>query len=170
MAAECANFEVRRMAGLLEVSRAGYYRWRAAQEREPLRPSSAGRILIRRSSASTGTLAGPRLAEDHARPARRGRHRQETTVALHMAALGIAGISPRTFKVTTVSDSTASHPADLVKRAFHPDAIDELWTSDITYLTIGDASSPGTTPSWRPCSPDALARHPAQTPVRTQQP
>jgi len=62
-------------------------------------------------------------------------------VAERMAGLGIVGVSPRLFKVTTSPDPAAIYPADLVNRQFHPEGIDELWTSDITYLTVGEGEA-----------------------------
>jgi hypothetical protein len=48
-----------------------------------------------------------------------------------MRATGVAGISPRTFKVTTTPDRSTTYPADLGNRAFATNELDQLWTSDI---------------------------------------
>ena len=120
------------MARLLEVSTAGYYRWRAAQDRPPL-PSQVRRRdldakIISFLAASGGTYGSPRVTTDLHEA---GERVSRNTVAARMARLGIVGVSPRLFKVTTKSDPTASYPPELVNRDFHPQAIDELWTSDI---------------------------------------
>ena len=142
MAAECANFEIVRMARLLEVSTAGYYRWRAARDR-PALPSEVRRAdldakIISFHQASGGTYGAPRITTDLWEA---GESVSRNTVAARMAALGIVGVSPRLFKVTTKPDPSATYPADLVNREFHPDGIDELWTSDITHMRVGEGEA-----------------------------
>jgi len=142
MAAECANFEVTRMARLLEVSASGYYRWKAAQDR-PALPSEVRRAdldakIISLHKASRGIYGAPRVTADLHEAGERVSH---NTVAARMADLGIVGVSPRLFKVTTSSDPTASYPPDLVKRDFHPVTTGQLLTSDITYMRVGDGEA-----------------------------
>ena len=138
MATECASFEVKRMARLLQVSRAGYYRWQEAQRREPLaseqRRADLDAKIVSFHKDSHGTYGEPRITLDLAE---NGETPSHNTVARRMRALGVAGISPRTFKVTTISDPTATYPEDLVHRDFAPEGINVLWTSDLTYLKIG---------------------------------
>jgi transposase InsO family protein len=63
------------------------------------------------------------------------------TVAAHMRSLGIVGVSPRLFKVTMVPDPSATYPPDLARRHFKQETLDALWSSDITYMTIGSGGA-----------------------------
>jgi len=118
---ECANFEVKRMARLLDVSRAGYYRWHEAQRRDPLaseqRRADLDAKILSFHKDSHGTYGEPRITLDlH----ENGETTSHNTVASRMRALGVAGISPRTFKVTTIADPRRATPRTWCNDTSHP--------------------------------------------------
>ena len=144
MAAECANFEIARMARLLEVSRAGYYRWKQSQHREVPLPSEQRRAdldakILTFHKASRGTYGAPRITTDLEED---GSFVSHNTVAKRMRDLGICGVSPRLFKVpTTITVPGSTYPDDLVQRRFDQGALNMVFTSDITYLRIGEGEA-----------------------------
>lgn len=138
---ENQRFSIRRMARLLGVSPSGYYAYVKRSGAAVLTPRQQRRAdlevkITEVHKESDGTYGSPRVT---AELRDQGVMVTEKTVAKIMAALGIEGISPRTFKVkTTVVDPTASFPPDLVNRQFDRARLDAVWLTDITYLSCGE--------------------------------
>ncbi len=136
MAREKANFEINRMARLLEVSRSGYYRWAARQKSElgprAVRQASLDQRVRQLHAASDGVYGAPRITADlHAE----GRAVNVKTVAASMRRQGLEGISPRGLRpVTTIAGVWTHHIPDLVEQQWDTGELNRVWISDITYL------------------------------------
>ncbi|MEU4392041.1 IS3 family transposase, partial [Kribbella sp. NPDC023855] len=117
------------------MSRSGYYAWRRRSTagpgpRQTRREQLAARVA-QAHAASDGVYGAPRITAE-LRAAQVMVTRK--TVAKTMASLGLRGVSPRPFTITTRRDDHAPPRPDLVNRVFDTGTLDRVWISDITYL------------------------------------
>jgi len=123
--------------GVLEVSASGYFNWlrrRQAGHGEPARRHSDEALLahIRAIHAEVkGEYGWPRMHKELlARGIRVGKDRVRKLMQQH----GIKAKTKRKFVVTTDSRHSLPVAPDLVQRRFNPEAPNQLWSGDITYI------------------------------------
>ncbi len=120
------------MCTVLGVSRSGYYDWtgRGLSERERLNDQ-----LDRRITAifveHRQRYGSPRIA---AALHDEGLTYSENRIARRMRTLGLQAIQAKKFKVTTDSKHSKPVAPDLLKQDFSAAAVNQKWTSDITYV------------------------------------
>lgn len=137
--AQKANYPIKRMCDLLQVSRSGFYKWRTNRDGGPTSAQQRRRELDAKVAAchqaSDGVYGAPRILADLRAV---GERVSRKTVAASLRRQHLAGISPRRFApATTVIDLDTAVPKDLVRRRFDRGRLDRVWTSDITYLRTG---------------------------------
>jgi len=117
---------------VLRVSRSGYYAWRVrkpsvrALEDERLRPK-----VVEAFKTGRGTYGSPRvLGELLDQGFEVGRRR----IARLMRELGLQGVMPRKFRVTTDSNHEHAISGNVLARNFDASRPNEKWVTDITYV------------------------------------
>ena len=128
-----ADYPVRIMCGVLDVSPAGYYAWRSRPESQR---SAANRELVdditRVHRDTRGRYGSPRIhveLKDDGRGVSRGR------IERLMRRHGIRAIMARPRRART-TDSRHDHPIapNLLNRNFSAAAPNQVWLTDITYV------------------------------------
>jgi transposase InsO family protein len=129
---EKAFYPMRILCRVLRVSRSGYYAWLNRKpsarklEDERLRPKVVEAFEIGR-----GTYGSPRIRDELID---QGFEIGRKRVARLMREMGLQGVTPRKFRVTT--DSDHGHPVakNLMGRDFVATRPNEKWATDITYI------------------------------------
>ena len=138
---------VKWLCQILEVSRSGFYRWRAAAGARAARVRADRELAerIRRiHDDSDGTYGAPRVtAELHADGVVVNHKRVERL----MRERGIVGVHLRKSVRTTVPDPDAVAVPDLIRRDFTASAPNTRYVGDIPPSTVCRAGPPPTSPS-----------------------
>jgi len=132
IAAKVGDFPVAWMCRRLDVSSSGFYRWSKAKEpKREHRDRQLGTMIRAFHSASGGTYGSPRITLDLKEA---GEAVGLKRVAQVMRENGLTGQAPRRFRRTTDSKHDLPIADNIVARDFNPDAPNQLWAADITYV------------------------------------
>lgn len=132
-------WHVTTMCRVLEVSKAGYYAWRARPLCERVQANQRLLARIRVIHAQVKARYGsPRVYQElRALGLPCGKHR----VARLMRAAGLRAKSPRPYRMTTQAHPTRPTAANVLDRQFalaSARAPDRVWAADITYIPTRD--------------------------------
>ena len=129
---EKASYPLRILCRVLRVSRSGFYAWLRRQpsnrafEDERLRPKIVDAFKVGR-----GTYGSPRVQGELVdQGIEVGRRR----VARLMRDLGLQGLSPRKFRITTDSNHKGAIARNVFARGFVASKPNEEWATDISYI------------------------------------
>jgi transposase InsO family protein len=130
------RWPVRLMCRVLHVSPGGYYDWRGRPQSIRAARHDALVVSIKAIHGEVKARYGsPRI---HAELVARGVPCCVNTVARLMRQEGIAAKTKRKFRVTTDSNHDRPVAENVLDRRFEPEAPNQAWTADITYLATGE--------------------------------
>ncbi len=134
--AEKATIPIQVSCRVFGVSRSGFYAWKSRPQCDRSRKDEMLSTKIREAfHESRQTYGTPRIQAElkddgHAVGRRR--------ISRLMASQGLQAVCSRRFRVTTDSDHDRPVAANILNRDFEPEAPDQAWAGDITYIWTGE--------------------------------
>ena len=129
------NYSIERMCKVLKVSRSCYYRWYTGNiSKRDFENIRLTQVIKQVFTESKKTYGSPRIAVSLKR---QGYAVSRPRVAKLMRKEGLRSKIKRRFKLTTDSNHGYSISKNHLSRNFKPNALNETWVSDITYIRTG---------------------------------
>lgn len=137
ISAHRADFGVKRLCRVLQVSRSGFYRHLASAGARTVRRRAEEDLVGEIREIHAGHKGTYRVRRVHAELRGFGHTVNRKRVERLMRVNAIEGRHLRRRKRTTVPDRLAPPAPDLVQRDFTAGQLDEKWCGDITYVQVG---------------------------------
>jgi transposase InsO family protein len=133
--AEKATYPLTKLCRWLDVTRSGFYAWRARPESTHAREDRRLTVLVRASfEASKQRYGSPRVHEDLLE---QEEHVSRKRVVRLMQKGGLKARRRKRYKLTTMSDHDQPVAANLLDRHFEAAAPNQRWVGDTTEFVIG---------------------------------